>query len=151
MKTIYSDAILCFFFFFFFAKHRKNKRAQQWLFCFGFQESWELNLMLFSVFQSAQILKYLLLLFLSFFKTVFVSPLFFFISTIIHSRIHVCFYRSPQVCLQVFNKYFLLPPSLIALDGRRWLQATPNWAFAYNPWALLSLFCFGLVFYCDLF
>ena len=38
----------------------------------------ELNLMLFSVFQSAQILKYLLLLFLSFFKTVFVSPQFFF-------------------------------------------------------------------------
>ena len=65
----------------------------------------ELNLMLFSVFQSAQILKYLLLLFLSFFKTVFVSPqFFFFISTVIHTRIRVCFYRSPQVCLQLFNK-----------------------------------------------
>ena len=83
----------------------------------------ELNLMLFSVFQSAQILKYLLLFFLSFFLFL---HYFFFIYTIIHSRIHFYFYRSPQVCLQLFNKYFLLPPSLIGLDRRRWLQAAPN-------------------------
>ena len=85
--------------------------------------------MLFSVFQSAQILKYLLLLFLSFFKTVFVSPLFFFsyIQISILGYMFVFTGHLKSAFRYLTNIFYCLPHSqhLTEGDGYRLLLTEP--------------------------